>query len=640
MVIAVLVNQIAPSSRGLRRSGPEEAAEARRNEWLTSEQYDGDCDRNLSTGISERETKSPVQRRPFRAVAALTSLASDLDLISDWFFYRDTIHRDKVHRDIYKGNMSDDSTSLPYLIPPELITLLLVVCVAGTCMWLVLATDGRVLTPVLKRLGIDKVSMGYLLFLSVMVEDLPQVVLTFIICDYYEDDQSLSNIAVVNLSMSVYDTLIKLAEAYDERNDVVETGVWCKMSIWAHSRTVTSVLALPLPPSTKETALSPRPRMTFLQRAMKPVSSTEVPYVRFLTTSTDKTIRLWDTSITMTRMRRKNCVRTFCGHLDAVTCVTLLEKTEGYERTHPDHVDLDARDEEHNHNTFFVTGCRSGNAKLWNLVGDCIRSFYLPSEDTNGITSITTVKKGATFVCGHENGTARLWEAWSGICIGDYKGHSQPVASLCSLHDEIVFLTGSEDETIKLWDTNTAMERLSDYNPLAAQSDDLPSLPPNRRHHGAETALVEEMVCKQSFLGHSGAVVALACMEREHAFVSGSADGTARLWSIRKKFCLRIFTGHHGPILSIASLDQVTFLTGSGDTTVKLWNALSGTCLRTYEGHTDQVTGVTVSEDDMTFMTASADCTVKVWVLTAIPKEEVGGDPDLLDLNDFVCTRG
>lgn len=635
MVIAVLVNHIAPSSRGLRRSAPEEAAEARRNEWLTLEQYDGDGYRNLSTQISKRETKPPVNRRPFRAVAALTSLASDLDVISDWFFYRDTIHRDKVHRDNYKDNPSDDS--LPYLIPPALITLLLIVCVAGTFMWLVLATDGRVLTLFLKRLGIDKVSMGYLLFLSVMVEDLPQVVLTFMICDYYEDDQSLSNLAVVNLSMSVYDSLIKLAEAYDERNDVVETGVWCKKSIWAHRSTVTSVLALPLPPSMKETALSSRHRTTFLQRAIKPVSSSDCPHVRFLTTSTDKTIRLWDTSIKMAGKRRKHCVRTFCGHLDAVTCVTLLEKTEGYEAMHPDQVDLDARDEEHDHNAFFVTGCRSGNAKLWNLVGDCIRSYYLPSEGTNGITSITVVKMGVTFVCGHENGTARLWETWLGICIGEYKGHSQPVTSLSSLHDEIVFLTGSEDGTIKLWDTNTATKRLSDYYPAAAQSR---GLPPNPRHHRAENALVKEMVCKQSFLGHSGAVLALACVLRGHAFVSGSADGTARLWSIRSKLWLRIFMGHHGPIRSIASLDHVTFLTGSDDTTVKLWNALSGTCLRTYEGHTDQVTGVSVSEDDMTFMTSSADCTVKVWVLTAIPKEEVGGDLDLLDLNDFVCTRG
>jgi WD40 repeat protein len=629
MVVAVLVNQFAPSIRGLRRSGPEEAAKAGAQEWATSDMYDGKGHRNLSPR-SAPEKKPAKQQRPFRAMAALTSLASDLDIISDWLFYRDSLHKDRQYRANYEEDPSDDA--LPYLIPPMLLKLLLAVCIAGTFMWLTLATDGRVLTPLLKHLGVDKVSMGYLLFLCVMVEDLPQVVLTFIVSDYYEDDQSLSNYALVNLSMSVYDTLIKLAEAYDERNDVVETGVWCKKSIRAHSSTVTSVLALPLPPSTKKTALiSSRHRLTFLQRAMKPVSTTELSRVCFLTTSNDKTIRLWDTSVTMAGKRREHCMRTFCGHLGAVTCVALLEKAEGYETLHPEAHDLDVCDEEHDHNTFFITACRNGNAKLWNLHGDCIRSFYLPSQDTNGITSVTVVKKGVTFVCGHEDGTARLWEAWSGFCIGEYKGHSQSVASLCSLDDEMAFLTGSEDETIKQWNTTAAMQMLSEYN-TPAQLDT----------RWAETAFLEEKVCNQTFLGHSGAVLALACVERGHAFVSGSADGTARLWSIRKGFCLRIFSEHHGPIRSVASLDQVTFLTGSDDTTVKLWNALSGKSLRTYEGHTDQVTGVSVSQDDTTFLTSSADCTVKVWVLTAIPKEEEeGGDlDDLLDLSDFACARG
>jgi WD40 repeat protein len=661
MVVAVLVNRLAPSSRGLLRTKQEEAIEAGRREWATSDQYDGNEYRNLDVqdedvvladALKEEDddgeeeavdSKEPTKRKPFRAIALLTSFASDLDVISDWLFYRDTVQNDQQFR-------QENDTS-PYLIPPIMLTLLFCVCLIGTCMWLILATDGRILTPLLKRLGVEKLSMGHMLFLSVVLEDVPQVVLTFLIEDYYEEQGGLSNFAVMNLTVSLYDTLIKLAEAYDERNDVVETGVWCKQSLWAHKDTITAVLALPLPPSTKDNPTkeqrpslskraSSRQRRTLIEKAMKPITPMEVPRLRFLTTSLDKSIRLWDTAVTRRGHRRENCIQKFSGHLDGVTCIALLGKSTGYDVVHPQHEDPDHRDEEHNHNTFFVTGCRNGNAKLWNLRGDFIRSFYLPSDKPNGIASIATVKSGSTFVCGHVDGTARLWEAWSGICVGEYRGHNQIVSAVCSLEKNALFLTGSHDETIKLWNATAAMKALSEYKPSKQLKTANASFSPSKRYLLTEIALHEEFVCNQSFRGHSGAILALACIEQGHAFVSGSADHTARLWSLRKKSCLRVFAEHSGPVRSIAVLDQVTFLSGGDDSTVKVWNALSRVSLRTYEGHTDQVTGISLCEDKSTFLTSSADCTVKVWVLTTIREEDESDDEDdLLDLNDLTCGR-
>jgi len=637
----VLVNRFAPSSRGLLRSKAEEAS---RREWATSDQYDGKEYRNLDVqGDEEKEIrhKEPTKRKPFRAIALLTSFASDLDVISDWLFYRDTLTNDKDYKADLADNPDPDASS--YLIPPLMMSLLFLICIIGTCMWLVLATDGRILTPLLKRLGVENMSMGHMLFLCVVLEDVPQVVLTFLVEDYYEENGGLSNFAVMNLTVSLYDTLIKLAEAFDERNDVVETGVWCKKSLWAHKNAVTSVLALPLPPSTKDTAtlrpaLSKRAshRRSFVERAMKPVAPTELPRLRFLTTSLDKTTRLWDLAVTRPNHRRQHCIRTFSGHLEGVTCIALLGKSAGYHLVHPEHKDPDHRDEEDNHNTFFITACQSGNAKLWNLIGDCIRSFYLPSRTPNGIESLAVVKKGATFACGHIDGTARLWEAWSGICVGEYKGHVQIVSALCCLNEEKLFLTGSHDETIKLWDVTAAMQALPDYIPSKEPSKETSSVPSSSRYMLAESALHLEVVCKQSFLGHSGAVLALACIEEGQAFVSGSADGTARLWSLRKKFCLRIFSEHSGPVRAIAAVDQVTFLSGSDDGAVKVWSALSPISLRTYEGHTDQVTAVSLCEDNATFLTSSADCTVKVWVLTTIREKDDSDDEDDL-FGDLAC---
>ena len=56
-----------------------------------------------------------------------------------------------------------------------------------------------------------------------------QVILCFLVEDYYEEGGFLSSeVAVFNVMASLYDTLIKLAESYDQRHDVVETGGFCK----------------------------------------------------------------------------------------------------------------------------------------------------------------------------------------------------------------------------------------------------------------------------------------------------------------------------------------------------------------------------------------------------------------------------
>ena len=48
----------------------------------------------------------------------------------------------------------------------------------------------------------------------------------------------------MNVVASLYDTLIKLAEAFDDRRDIVETGMYCKESLWAHRANITCIIPL------------------------------------------------------------------------------------------------------------------------------------------------------------------------------------------------------------------------------------------------------------------------------------------------------------------------------------------------------------------------------------------------------------
>ena len=101
-----------------------------------------------------------------------------------------------------------------------MVILLLASCIVGTVTWLFLASDGHILNPLLKLCGVKTFSTGMLLLIGVVLEDVPQVGLTLAL----EYGERFSALAIVNLMTAVYDILIKLAEAYDEREDLHSTG--------------------------------------------------------------------------------------------------------------------------------------------------------------------------------------------------------------------------------------------------------------------------------------------------------------------------------------------------------------------------------------------------------------------------------
>jgi len=245
MVVALLVNRYAPASRGLRKSSNNRS----RDDSFVSSSGGGsaslDYYHHHNSDSQFQQSIAGHRKKPFKATAFLTSLASDFDVISDWLFLRKSYHNEHVYQ---VQREEGEASTPPHLIPPLLLWATIFFTLLGTLMWLILATDGRMIMPATRWLGYDKLSIGHVLFLCVLLEDIPQVILTFLIEDYYEKT-ALSNLAVVNVTISIYDSMIKLAEAYDERHDIVETGQWCKESLWAHHDVVTSILSLPLPPS-------------------------------------------------------------------------------------------------------------------------------------------------------------------------------------------------------------------------------------------------------------------------------------------------------------------------------------------------------------------------------------------------------
>jgi WD40 repeat protein len=116
------------------------------------------------------------------------------------------------------------------------------------------------------------------------------------------------------------------------------------------------------------------------------------------------------------------------------------------------------------------------------------------------------------------------------------------------------------------------------------------------------------------FVGHSDQVSSVAFSPDGQMVLTGSADGTARLWEMASGRQLGIVAGHSDQVSSVAfSPDGKLVLTGSWDKTARLWETGSGKHMSILAGHSDQVRSVAFSPDGRMVLTGSNDATVRLW---------------------------
>ena len=96
--------------------------------------------------------------------------------------------------------------------------------------------------------------------------------------------------------------------------------------------------------------------------------------------------------------------------------------------------------------------------------------------------------------------------------------------------------------------------------------------------------------------------------------LTGSWDGTARLWSVADGTPSARPLEHQGWVNAVAfSPDGKTVLTGSDDKTARLWNVADGSPLGPPLEHQGCVNAVAFSPDGKTVLTGSEDKTARLW---------------------------
>jgi WD40 repeat protein len=120
----------------------------------------------------------------------------------------------------------------------------------------------------------------------------------------------------------------------------------------------------------------------------------------------------------------------------------------------------------------------------------------------------------------------------------------------------------------------------------------------------------------QVLRGHTGGVRALEFFNNGDWLVSGSDDGTLRLWPRQKNYLeSQTLAGHTGRVRALAAgSDNRTLFSGSEDRTVRAWNMQQDHLVSTpLSGHQDRVWAVALSPNGKILATGGADNTVRLW---------------------------
>lgn len=191
---------------------------------------------------------------------------------------------------------------------------------------------------------------------------------------------------------------------------------------------------------------------------------------------------------------------------------------------------------------------------------------------------------GQRVLTGSRDQTARLWNARTGEQLLVLAGHTGMITSVSFSPDGGLALTTSNDGTARIWDSQTGALR---------------------------------WVLK----GHADRVEMGAFSPLGDRVVTAGSDHSARVWDSRTGQPLAVLSGHTDRVIVAAFLPSGrSVLTASFDKTVRLWDSQTGRLLKVMCRHTNRVNLVAVAPDGERAVTGSWDQTAVLWQLgTAAP---------------------
>ncbi|EFA09359.2 phospholipase A-2-activating protein [Tribolium castaneum] len=206
-------------------------------------------------------------------------------------------------------------------------------------------------------------------------------------------------------------------------------------------------------------------------------------------------------------------------------------------------------------------------------------------------------------------------------------GHSLDVRSVVVTNNNSI-ISGSRDKTAKFWTPNRID---TGYTPIQTFRDQknfviaVLYLEPTSEYPdglvitgGNDNTIYvykpSEPFATFTLKEHTNAVSCFSkySTSNNNAFLSGSWDCSAKLWTLGNSTSTVTFSGHLAAIWSIIQLADSRIVTASADKTIGIWSS-EGARLNSLTGHTDCVRGLVDLSELHQFVSVANDATIRVW---------------------------
>ncbi|MEO8496817.1 MAG: hypothetical protein ABI614_17240, partial [Planctomycetota bacterium] len=182
-----------------------------------------------------------------------------------------------------------------------------------------------------------------------------------------------------------------------------------------------------------------------------------------------------------------------------------------------------------------LTGSHDGTARLWEVATG--RPLGEPLRHKSTVHAVAFSPDGQTLLTAADH-TAQCWDATTGQTRGQALEHAAAVTAIAFSHNGQAVLTGCQDGSVRRWIAATGQPdgeplRLpSDASAVVAFSADGPTMLITDTNNTTQLCDAATGAPRGQPLQHADTVNAVAFSPDGRLVITGSHDGTARLWNV------------------------------------------------------------------------------------------------------------